>query len=118
MRVLVCGGRGYHDYARVKKILDAAGITELCHGGAAGADNLAGRWAEECHVPCQVFPADWGRWGKSAGPTRNVQMLVDFKPEMVIAFPGQQGTRHMIKIAREAGVDVVIVPESWISEEP
>jgi hypothetical protein len=36
-------------------------------------------------------------------------MLTEGKPELVVAFPGGRGTAHMMRIAREAGVEVVEV---------
>ena len=112
MKVLVCGGRDYADYERLYQILDDfnkgyPGL-QICHGGARGADILAGGWAAERGVPCTVFPADWGRYGRGAGPIRNKQMLDEFKPNMVIAFPGGAGTQNMIRLARKAGVIVHI----------
>lgn len=44
-----------------------------------------------------------------AGPMRNKQMLVEGKPELVIAFPGGTGTAHMCGIAEAAGVKVLKV---------
>jgi len=55
------------------------------------------------------FPADWSRHGKSAGPIRNRQMLIEGRPDIVVAFPGGKGTANMIKQAVEAGVKVELV---------
>jgi hypothetical protein len=34
-------------------------------------------------------------------------MLREGRPDLVAAFPGGRGTAHMVRIAREAGVEVV-----------
>ena len=34
-------------------------------------------------------------------------MLVNFKPDMVVAFPGGRGTQDMLRKAREMGVKVI-----------
>ena len=112
-RVLVCGGRDYSDEARVFSELDAehanAPITLLIHGGATGADTLAGKWAAARKIAVRPFPANWFKHGQSAGPIRNRDMLTQGKPHMVIAFPGGRGTADMINAARAASVPVVKV---------
>lgn len=107
MKVLVCGGRDYSDYAAVCKALDRWAITTLAQGGARGADLLSRKWALERGVPFIQFDANWALHGKRAGPIRNAQMLATFKPEMVIAFTGGRGTAHMREIAFLAGVPVM-----------
>lgn len=108
-RVLVCGGRDFSDFRRLYEILDGYAIAEMCHGAARGADFCAGGWAQERSVPCRAFPADWNRYGKAAGAIRNWQMLVEFKPDLVIAFSGGRGTANMVKLAQREGLDVVEV---------
>lgn len=111
MKVLVCGGRGYDDQQTVFAALDeyAAGATLIIAGGAPGADTLAVRWAGSRNIPSTVFPARWNEYGKAAGMIRNRQMLVEGKPDLVIAFPGGNGTLNMIKLATFAGVKVKVM---------
>ena len=125
MRILVCGGRtyGFDDPLKSsntvrKEILKAVYLltkkglpleVTIIHGGATGADTLAGVAAEWFNWKCEVYPADWKTHGKKAGILRNIQMLEESKPDLVIAFPGGRGTAHMVKIAREAGVEVIEV---------
>lgn len=108
-RVLVCGGRGYQNMHRLTEVLGGYEITELCHGGATGADRLAGEWALRNQIDYRVYPARWSIQGKSAGPRCNERMLDLFGPDLVIAFPGGVGTAHMVRIAKAAGVDVIVV---------
>lgn len=111
-RVIVCGGRSYLDAAWLSMTLDKmhaeAPISELAHGGAEGADTLAGIWAEVKGIPVKVYEADWRREGKSAGPRRNARMLADFKPDLVVAFAGGAGTADMVRRAIQAGVKTVV----------
>ncbi len=110
MKLLVCGGRGYNDYAKVSMALDRAAhvtpIDRLIHGGASGADSLAGQWAESRGVPVDVFQADWKKLGQIAGPVRNQRMLDEGKPNGVIAFPGGTGTADMCRRATAAGIKI------------
>lgn len=113
MRILVCGGRDYEDYEMVKKVLGSLFKPELIINGAAkGADTLSTRWAEENKIPCLMYPALWSKQGKQAGILRNIKMLEEGMPHMVIAFPGGRGTAHMMLIARQAGVPVWDVSKS------
>ncbi|WP_420839395.1 DUF2493 domain-containing protein [Bradyrhizobium oropedii] len=112
-RVLVCGGRDYSDREQLYRVLDAAHLANpvvlLVHGGASGADDLAGRWARHVGVSWKAYPAEWKSEGRSAGPRRNQRMLDETKPHLVIAFPGGRGTADMISKAELAGVPVVRV---------
>ena len=118
-RVLVCGGRTYVDRARLftvlGEIIGYAGHPDsprlvVIHGGAAGADKLAGDFADYAGHRVEVYKADWEKHGKSAGPIRNQQMLDEGKPDLVIAFPGGAGTADMVRRARKAGIRVREIP--------
>jgi hypothetical protein len=113
MRVLVCGGRDFADYPLLHETLGKlhaeTPFERIIHGAAPGADTLADTWAREWGVPIESHPADWRTHGKAAGAIRNRLMLVDGKPELVVAFPGGRGTANMVKQARAAGVRVIEV---------
>lgn len=113
MRVLVCGGRAYADNDRLYATLDDldldGSVSAVIEGGASGADALACRWAISRGVPIETFRADWVRYGRSAGPRRNAQMLLEGKPDLVIAFAGGRGTANMVALARKSGIRVIEV---------
>lgn len=108
--VLVCGGRDYADRETFRAHMDflhrTGPITEVITGDAKGADYLARQWAFWNRVPCREFKADWKTHGRSAGPIRNRKMLTDGAPDLVVAFPGGNGTEDMVTRARDAGVPV------------
>lgn len=109
MRVLVCGGRHYRDEAFVWNYLDEFGppeISEVISGMARGVDMMAAKWARQAGLELHEFPADWGRYGKSGGPIRNRQMILEGKPDAVIAFLGGAGTANMVSQAERAGIPV------------
>jgi hypothetical protein len=115
VKVLVCGGRNFNDALTLGSWLGGIhkdhGISLLIHGGANGADKMAGEFGKWQGIPVKEYPADWQKHGKAAGPIRNRQMLEDGKPDLVIAFAGGRGTANMIDQARKAGVKVLI-PET------
>jgi len=110
-RILVCGGRDFTDRLTIYTILDYfhknAPIAVLIHGAAQGADMLADDWAKEKGIMREPYPANWSSYhGANAGRVRNVKMLREGKPDLVIAFPGGKGTKHMRSIAKEKGLPV------------
>lgn len=127
-RVLVCGGRDFNNkqllHDELDFICEARGWTTvptddnnycydvvLIHGAARGADRLADGWAVANWCEIEEYKADWSKYGKSAGYKRNQQMLDEGKPDLVVAFPGGRGTAMMVKIAKQAGVEVIEVSE-------
>lgn len=121
LRVLVCGGRDYSDRGKVYRELNKLcgevnplGTVDLViiHGASRGADSIADDWAvaNRCQVlPFPVNKDDWYKYGKAAGPIRNKQMLVEGKPDVVLAFPGGNGTADMIEQARKVGIRIIEV---------
>jgi hypothetical protein len=122
MRVLVTGSRQFTDQSIVYEHLDEAyrewfvndfpydGGADfiVVHGGATGADALAGQWVQDRRslaVPpsMEVHPANWRKHGRQAGPIRNHHM-VSLGADLVLAFfwPGAAnvGTRHCVQEAR------------------
>jgi hypothetical protein len=108
-RVLVCGGRNYDDKGRLYIALDRLfpSPTLIIHGGANGADALAGQWCVDRDVACAPYYAAWETYGAGAGPMRNQRMLDEGKPHLVLAFPGGRGTADMVRRAKAAGVRVI-----------
>ena len=113
-RVLVCGSRDFADrdllYAKLDEVRERLGDIPMrvISGAARGADRLGAEWAANRGVPADEYPAQWDRYGKSAGYRRNEQMLREGRPHLVVAFPqgDSRGTRMMMDIAGKAGVAV------------
>lgn len=114
-RILICGGRDYTDsytfYKTIDSVINQNSDYEITFisGGARGADRLAEDYSEKFMIPIEVYDAEWEKYGKSAGYKRNVRMLVEGKPDLVVAFPGGKGTAMMINLARQSGVEVLEV---------
>jgi GNAT superfamily N-acetyltransferase len=80
------------------------------HGGAKGADTIAGIAAEDRRMPEVVHQAHWELHGRAAGPMRNKAMLEHRKYKKVYAYPKgeSKGTRGMIKLAQDKGHKVKV----------
>lgn len=111
-RVIVTGGRKYADKSAVYDALDTAHrlrpIGTLVHGGASGADELAASWALDNDVVPEPHKASWTILGRSAGPIRNREMA-RAGADLLIAFPGGDGTSDMISAAKSYGIPVLRV---------
>jgi hypothetical protein len=85
---------------------------EIIHGGAPGADRIAGWLAEDFGFTVREFKANWDRGGKRAGILRNIKML-DASPDLVIAFwdGKSRGTKHTIDEAKRRGIPVEVLED-------
>jgi hypothetical protein len=123
MKILVCGGRSYKDKQKVFKVLDELCIKNskyytpnenwlpsditIITGGASGADDLAASFAMVNWTVYKEYKANWVKHGRSAGVIRNQQMIIEGKPDLVVAFPGGKGTADMIRRAEKYGIKVM-----------
>ncbi len=109
MRVIVAGGRDVTDYALVEAAIEASGfqITEVVSGGARGADTFGEEWARRHGIPFVRFPAEWHKYGRSAGVLRNQQMAA-YADALVAVPTGGPGTRNMILEAQRARIPIYV----------
>lgn len=112
MRLLVCGDRNWTDKGPIEAYLSTftPGTTVVIHGGARGADTIAGEVATQMGMAVEQYPADWAQYGRAAGPVRNRQML-NSQIDLVVWFhrdiASSRGTRNMIAQAGQAGINAV-----------
>ena len=126
MIALIYGGRDWLNRKRTFEELDRLhedhSFTQVIHGGARGADTLGGDWGKSRNIPVRVFPAKWRThqddcdarcrnksYCPKAGFIRNQQMLTVGRPDLVIGFPGGNGTADTTRKAREQGFQVILV---------
>lgn len=122
-RILICGDRHWSAHVPIEQVLIWVTRTNprstIIHGGAYGADGLAGNLAHVLGLRVRVFKAEWERYGKRAGPIRNALMIADGEPEIVFAYTDDlsqsHGTRDMVKKALAAKIPTFLVnSESYI----
>ena len=114
-RVIVAGCRNFDDYARLKAELEAYFLTLepweiiIVSGCADGADALGERYADEHGLKTERFPAEWERYGRAAGPKRNMQMAKAADAVVVFWDGKSRGTKNMIECAKKEGKPCKIV---------
>ena len=98
MKVIIAGGRNIVDFRYVADACTNAPfqITEVVSGCARGVDTLALEIANDLKISTAEFPADWDRYGKTAGFKRNMKMA-EYADVLLAIWDGEsKGTKHMI----------------------
>ncbi len=110
MRLLVCGGRHFLDAKAVVCELDeihaARPIAVVIHGGLPVIGGAAEKWARKNKTSIVRYPANW-LLGKGAELTRNRFMLLDSRPDLLLAFPGHKNLGALVGMARTLSIPVV-----------
>ena len=114
-KVIIAGGRDFNNYNLLKSKVDAIlknkkhDEIEIVSGCAYGVDSLAIRYAEEHNYKLTKCPADWDKFGKSAGYIRNTQMA-DYADALIAIWDGKsKGTNHMIEISKTRKILVRVI---------
>ena len=120
-RIIVCGGRHFNDYntleTLVDSVIDEKGLNyneiEIISGHCEGADELGEQYAKNRGITCILFPAEWSKYGRAAGPIRNSQMIEYASKStvsIVVAFvsPRSKGTLDTVTKATKKGFIVFI----------
>ena len=101
---------------------DDVGIPGVFQGGRNGISakrtgfgvrcRFSYAYAKKHGIALKIFPAEWTKYGKCAGPIRNRQMIDyinGFENKVVIAFvsANTKGTRNTIAFAQKANIRVI-----------
>ena len=110
MKTIIAGSRAITDYdVLIKAVKDCAfKITSVVSGCARGVDALGEKFANDNSLPLEKYPADWSTHGKRAGYIRNTEMADNAEALLAIWDGESRGTKHMIDIAREKGLEVCV----------
>lgn len=122
-KIIIAGTRTFSDYGLLRKTvlqfvkekhMPKASVT-IVSGKTRGADMLGERFAQEFGLEVAEFPADWDKYGKSAGYRRNEEMACYAaqpcgKGFLIAFWDGKShGTKHMVDIARLRGIETKVV---------
>ena len=108
-KTIIAGSRSFTDYALLEKTCDQYEISEVVCGLAKGADSLGMEYAFLKGITFRIFPANWRKYGNSAGRIRNTEMAM-YAERLITFWDGKSpGTKHMISEARKRGLEVAII---------
>ena len=114
VRVIVCGSRTWKNQdAILTRLEELPPATTIVHGGAAGADRMAGETADHLGYQTEVHRPDYTTHPDKYAPLeRNIRMA-EKGADLCIAFQrgNSKGTMHMIECARSNGIPVEIIRE-------
>ena len=114
MKLAIIGSRKFDDYAQLLTNIPE-GVTEVVSGGAAGADTLAERFADEHELPKKIFLPKF-KSDPSVGyhpghfHQRNKQ-IAEYADTVLAFMPhgGSKGTQSTINYAKKAGTPCQVV---------
>jgi len=119
-RVIIAGGRDFDDFRLLSKkcmfkLQDKLNVV-VVSGCANGADKLGEKFAKFMGYEIKEFPANWDI-GKAAGYIRNKDMA-EYADALIAFWDGKsKGTKHMIDLARERNLQVVVYYYNQEDEE-
>jgi hypothetical protein len=100
MKTIIAGCRDFNDYHALVQKLDhfrkEHEVTEVVSGCASGADACGEAYAKAYDIPIKLFPANWNKHGRAAGPIRNREMA-EYADQLFAVWDGKsKGTKNMI----------------------
>lgn len=115
-KLIIAGSRSWCMY---QYVVDAAKAfnqhfkpckaVQIVSGGAKGADQLGEKLAREYGLDLFIIPAEWTKYGKSAGYRRNLEMA-KYADGCIVLWDGEsKGSKHMIDLAKEYNLELMIV---------
>ena len=114
IKLMICGSRVITDEQFVFNIIDeyVAKLPDdviVIEGEAYGVDLIAKKWAITHNKQIMSFPAQWDKYGKSAGFRRNYDM-VEACDQCLIFWNGQsKGTKHDIELCKKSAKPYTII---------
>jgi len=105
---IIAGGRDIEDkdllLSTIKK--SKFEIDTVVSGMCRGVDQMGIDWARENAVPVIYKPAEWDKYGKSAGPIRNKDMAILADSLILIWDGNSNGSFDMLRVAKGYGLTI------------
>ncbi len=112
-RVIVAGGRDFHDYSLLKEKLDVLLSNKenvvIISGLAKGADTLGEKYAHQNKLVVSYYPALWNQHGSRAGFIRNEEMAKTADACICFWDGASVGTKHMIDTAKSMNIKLRVI---------
>lgn len=110
MKIAIAGTRTIFDPDLIEDALKCAhfGTDEIVTGGAKGVDRSGEVVAKKYAIKLTVFPAQWAKYGRAAGPIRNRE-ISQYADCLVAVWNGKsRGTKNMIEAMKKQGKPVYV----------
>jgi hypothetical protein len=122
MKVVIAGSRRIHEqyYKELLIAVQNSGyhITEVVSGCAIGVDRMGEKFAQSMGIPVRAMPADWSRYGPSAGPIRN-QKMAEYADAAIVLWDGKStGSKNMYENMKKLNKPVFLAYVEVTDEEP
>lgn len=120
---IVCGGTRFKDSDLANWGLDQlliedqkpGSVIEVIQGGAGGADRMAADWAERNGAVQTPMKVNFKKHGYAGIEVLNHDMATRLEARrdqagvkaLVVGMPGGEGTAHMLRVARNRGIEVL-----------
>jgi hypothetical protein len=124
MAILITGDRNWTEYQKIESEILKHNPECLILGDCRGVDTLAKKVAIKYNINYVVLKADWNKYGTSAGPIRNKQMIEILvarheEKKLVLAFHPNielsKGTKSCLTMAKKYGLDHILIELSYIT---
>jgi hypothetical protein len=87
MKVLITGDKRWKNTRVIMRVFQGLPeYTVIMHGGAIGAESLAGHLAKNYKFKVKVYSAEREKYRGEAEPVKNRKMLDEENPDLVLAF--------------------------------
>lgn len=102
-KIVVAGGRTYTNTGMVFICLEDIVQKDdvIISGHAKGVDMMGEFYAQKNNLVCEIYPAEWDKYGRSAGPRRNEKMAQIADKVVVFWDFKSRGTKNMIDMAKK-----------------
>ena len=115
-KILIAGSREYDDYDAAKMALDRYlgcipkdNSIIIISGGCRGADAIGEKYAREKGIEVALYPAEWSKYGKAAGPIRNCQMADECDVAICFWDGKSRGTKSLIDYMNKIRKPIYII---------
>jgi hypothetical protein len=107
-KVIIAGSRHIDNYELIKSFIQKSEfkIDEIVCGEAKGVDSCGKKYGIENSIPIKSFPAQWDKFGKSAGYKRNEEMA-EYSTHLILIWDGfSKGSSHMLNLAKKYNLKI------------
>ena len=110
--VAVTGGHDFHEPSLIETCLNHYLVAAkhkpdlLIVASGCGISTYVIDWAKKQGVHYATFHDLWDAFGAAAEPARDRAMLYAGRPNVLLAFPGNEKTSKTVRLARTLGIPV------------